>query len=141
MAFQTSKLINHSKSKLYSIVADVEKYPDFLPWIGSAIIYPKTNNFFEADLTIKFKAIEKTYTSEVFLSENSIKTLAKPDDIFKYLESKWEFNVIDDEKTMVEFFMKFEFHSKILQITAGSFLEQAASKMIKAFENRASSIS
>lgn len=137
MAFKTSKIVPHAKDKLYAIVADVLRYPEFLPWIKAAEIFPKENNFFEAQLLISLHGIESKYRSEVYLKENSIETISKPDDVFKKLTSSWKFESLDENNTKIEFEMDFEFHSKLWQAAAGRFLEYAASTMIKAFEDRA----
>jgi coenzyme Q-binding protein COQ10 len=137
MAYKISKNFAYSKELLYEIVADVKSYPEFLPWIKSATVYDESEHNFEADLTIKFGPFEKTYGSEVFLSNNTIKTQAKSGSIFSYLNSTWQFIEINSYETCVEFSIDFKLNSSILQLTVGKLLEEAAEATIKSFEERA----
>lgn len=137
MTYQTSKNLPYSKALLYEIVADVKSYPEFLPWLKSATVFDKSKDYFEADLTIKFGPFEQTYRSEVYLSENSIKTKAKPDGMFAHLNSIWVFEEISAEETFINFGIDFALRSTILQLTVGKFLEEATEATIKSFEQRA----
>lgn len=137
MTYQTSKILPYSKALLYEIVADVKSYPEFLPWLKSATVFDKSKDYFEADLTIKFGPFEQTYRSEVYLSENSISTQAKPDGMFKNLNSIWNFEVKSAQETAVEFSIDFELNSTILQLSVGKFFKDAAEATIKSFEQRA----
>lgn len=140
MVYQVSKILPYPKELLYKIVADVNSYPDFLPWLKAANLYHKTAEYFEADLIISFGPLEKQYRSEVFLTENSIRTNAKPDGLFKHLNSLWTFKTISEHQTEIEFTIDFALSSQILQLTAGKFLEEATKTMIKAFEERAATL-
>lgn len=140
MVYQVSKILPYSKHLLYEIVADVKSYPDFLPWLKTANVYSKTAEYFEADLIISFGPLEKQYCSEVCLTDNSIKTTAKPDGLFKHLTSLWTFKVIDQHQTEIEFTIDFQLSSPILQLTVGKFLEEATKTMIQAFEERAAKL-
>lgn len=102
----------------------------------AANLYHKTAEYFEADLIISFGPLEKQYRSEVFLTENSIRTNAKPDGLFKHLNFM-DFKTISENQTEIEFTIDFALSSQILQLTAGKFLEEATKTMIKAFEERA----
>lgn len=140
MIYQVSKISPYSKNLLYEIVADVKSYPYFLPWLKAADVYPKTAEYFEADLTICFGPLEKQYRSEVWLTDNSIKTNAKPDGLFKHLNSLWTFKAISQNRTEIEFTIDFQLNSQILQLTVGKFLEEATKTMIQAFEERAAKL-
>lgn len=137
MTYQTSKNLPYSKDLLYEIVADVKNYPEFLPWLKEAVVFDKSTEYFEADLTIKFGPFEQTYRSEVYLSDGSIKTQAKPDGMFARLNSIWVFEAIGADETFVKFSIDFALHSTILQLTVGKFLAEAAEATIKSFEQRA----
>ena len=58
-------IINHPASKLYKIVLDVEKYPEFIPWCKKVIIYSKSNHNMIADLIVQYKFFSKTFKSNV----------------------------------------------------------------------------
>lgn len=135
--FQTSKVLPYSASFLKDIVADVEQYPTFLPMLKSVAIYPKTDDFFEADLTIGSGIFEKTYRSEVFIFDNAVEAKAIPDKTFKFLESRWHFTNYENNRCLVNFNLDFKLQSTLLQATVGNFLDSSAKKIMTAFEQRA----
>lgn len=135
--FQTSKILPYPADFLKEIVADVEQYPVFLPMLKAVAIYPKTDNFFEADLTIGSSAFEKTYRSEVFIFDDAVEAKAKPDNTFKFLESRWHFTNYENNRSLVNFSVDFRLQSTLLQLTVGKFLESTAQMMMTAFEQRA----
>ena len=134
---QTSKILAYPADFLKAIVADVEQYPEFLPWIKAVAIYPKTPNFFEADLTFGHRLLEQTYRSEVFIHQDAVEAKAISDGMFKFLETRWHFLNHEDNRCLVNFTLDFQLQSRLLQLTVGKFLDEAASKMIAAFEVRA----
>jgi len=142
MIYKKQKIINHNIDKLFDMVMDIEKYPQFLPWCSSAkIISQKSPANLTASLQISFKLIKLTYQSDVKYSKQdyiiAANAISGP---FKALKNKWNFTKIDNSKTKVDFFIDFQFNSKILEKTIGSLFEIAAKKMIDAFEKRANSL-
>ncbi len=135
--FQASKILPYPADFLKEIVADVEQYPAFLPMLKAVAIYPKSSDFFEADLTIGSGPFEKTYRSEVFVFDDAVEAKAKPDNTFKFLESRWHFTNYENNRCLVNFSLDFKLQSALLQITVGKFLDGAAQTMMTAFEQRA----
>ncbi len=138
--FQTSKVLPYPADFLKDIVADVEQYPIFLPMLKAVAIYPKTDNFFEADLTIGTGVFEKTYRSEVFIFGDAVEAKATSDGLFKFLESRWHFTSYEDDRCLVNFSLDFKLQSSLLQVTVGKFLDSAAQTMMTAFEQRAAKL-
>lgn len=135
--FQTSKILPYPSNFLKEIVVDVECYPEFLPWVKAVAIFPKQSDFFEADLTIGYGPLEKTYRSEVFIFDDAVEAKAISDSIFKFLESRWQFIEYKENRCLVNFTLDFQLQSSLLQLTVGKLLDDAANKMIAAFEERA----
>lgn len=133
----------HTPEELFSIVADVEKYPDFLPWVAATRIVERGHNYFLADLVVNFKAFSQKYTSRVELHKpKDPKDEWKIDVIsvrgpFKYLNTYWKFKELGDGKTEIHFDMDFKFESSILEKMIGFVFEKAVHKMTMAFEKRA----
>lgn len=138
--FQASKILPYSADFLKEIVADVERYPTFLPMLKSVAIYPKTDDFFEADLTIGSGLFEKTYRSEVFIFDNAVEAKAIPDNTFKFLESRWHFTSYENNRCLVSFSLDFKLQSTLLQMTVGKFLDNSAQTIMTAFEQRAAQL-
>ena len=138
--FQTSKVLPYPADFLKEIVADVECYPSFLPWVKAVAIFPKNPEFFEVDLTIGYGPLEKTYRSEVFIHSDAVEAKAISDSIFKFLESRWQFKAYENNNCLVNFTLDFQLQSALLQMTIGKILDEAANKMISAFEQRAENL-
>ena len=131
------RVLPYTPAQLYKLVADVELYPEFLPWCRGARIRSREEDVIVADLIIGFKAIRERFTSHVTLSEEvpriDVRYLDGP---FKYLENRWIFR--DHEKGCeIDFFVDFEFRSKLLQKVIQALFHEAVRRMVSAFEKRA----
>ncbi len=138
--FKDRKVLPYTSKQLYSIVIDVEKYPDFLPWCrGSKVIHKIDSNNFDAKLKVGYKAIDEEYISRVtgeYLKKISSNAISGP---FKFLESTWEFNKVDNN-CEVEFTIRYEFKSFLLGTLMGSLFKKASQKMFQAFQDRAKTL-
>jgi len=143
--FSEKKILPHSAKKLYSLVMDIEKYPEFLPWCKSAkIIEIISANNLRADLLINFKGFFEKYRSDVKhgKTENSdyfvdVVAIEGP---FKKLINQWKITDLKNGSCEIEFFIDFEFNSVILSKVIGVIFEKATHKMMSAFEDRASAL-
>ncbi|QKX02710.1 type II toxin-antitoxin system RatA family toxin [Wolbachia endosymbiont of Litomosoides sigmodontis] len=130
--------------KVFQVVIDIEKYPDFVPWCKAVYLKKKINNQVVVDLTAAFHGIKGRYTSEVtFLSPNGtnegwIKVVSS-NGIFKRLYNEWKFVLIDEKKTMVKFYIEFEFKSSSFSILLNSVYKYTQSKIVAAFKDRVES--
>jgi coenzyme Q-binding protein COQ10 len=127
----------YSPEILYAIVADVGRYPEFLPWILEADIIKKTDQGFLADLTVGYKFFQDTYRSEVILTPNERVDIRYIKGPFKHLENHWIFSPAASNNVAVEFFINFEFQSSLFQSMINAVFTDAVKKMITAFEERA----
>ncbi|MBU6338959.1 MAG: type II toxin-antitoxin system RatA family toxin [Rickettsiales bacterium] len=137
------KILPYSAKQIYSLVMDIEKYPEFLPWCKQAkIIEVKSDENLIADLLINFKNFFEKYRSDVKhgIDENGdyfvdVVAIEGP---FKYLSNKWKFKKMPDSSSCeIEFFIEFQFNSFILEKMLGGIFEKATHKMMFAFEERA----
>ncbi len=134
----------YTASQMYALVADVERYPDFLPWCAAARIRSVTpegdSEVMAADLVISFKVFRERFGSTVTLwpKQNKIDTKYL-DGPFKYLQSTWAFS---DTKggCAVDFAVDFEFRNVILQKVIGVVFNQAMQRIVRAFEQRAADL-
>ncbi|MGR3756043.1 MAG: type II toxin-antitoxin system RatA family toxin [Tranquillimonas sp.] len=138
---ETRKL-PYSADEMYALVADVESYPQFLPWLAAARVNSRRQDgaaeVMEAELVISFKVFRERFTSQVTLwpDDKRIDTeyLNGP---FKHMVSKWEFRDLPGGGCEVDFFVDFEFRNRILQGAAGMFFNDAMQRIVRAFERRA----
>ena len=141
---KTSKkevIINHSAKKLYDIVLDIEKYPEFIPWCSEVRIISKTNKKIISDLLIKYKYFKKTFTSDVRFDPNSlIINVNYIEGPLKNLQNQWRFEIMQDKKTRVHFLIKFEFNNFIYQKISEIFFDLIENEMIKSFKKRADEV-
>ena len=138
------KKLPYSAKNIYDLVMDIEQYPTFLPWCKHAKIIDKISvNNLHADLLINFKGFLKKYRSDVTHTINDniytidVNAISGP---FKKLYNHWKISVIDDQSCDVEFYIDFEFDSKILTKLIGVIFEKANEKVMGAFEERAKEI-
>ena len=136
----------YSISQLYELVADIERYPEFLPWCSAARILSRDENSLIADLVISFKAFTEKYTSRVTLCPpDPITKIAKInveliDGPFSHLRNQWEFSPGKDGGTCIAFDLDFKFRSAILEKLIGYMFEKAFKKMTEAFKERAEAL-
>ncbi len=130
----------HTPDQLFDLVADVGRYPEFLPWCTGVRIKQKTDDLVVADLIIGFKGISERFTSRVSLDrDNYIIEVQYEKGPFKYLQNRWKFES-HPEGCVVDFFVEFEFRSRILEKLIGLVFTEAVRKMVSAFETRADAL-
>jgi len=134
----------YSAGQMYALVADVERYSEFLPWCSAARIRQRVqkgeSEILDADLVISFKVFREKFGSRVTLWENMRKIDTEYlDGPFKYMQSNWSFSDTD-EGCDVEFFVDFEFKNAILQRIIGVVFNEAMQRIVRAFETRAAAL-
>lgn len=126
--------------QLYDLVADVTKYPQFLPWCVGARIRQKRENMMIADLIIGYKMIREQFTSKVtFYPEAKKLDVEYTEGPFKYLNNHWVFNEVEGG-TEIDFFIDFEFRSALFQKMIGPLFNEAVKIMVSSFEKRATEL-
>lgn len=134
------RVLPYHPNQLFDLVADIEKYPEFLPWCIGARINRREDNIVWADLVIGFKMFREQFTSRVTVNQEVCRIdVAYLDGPFKYLNNHWIFEPHPDG-CKIDFFVDFEFHSLILQKTIGLLFNEAVMRMISAFESRAATL-
>ena len=139
VSFKKKKNILFSQSKIYSLVANVKEYPNFLPWCNNIIIKKKTKKYILTEVKVGFQNINESYICKVLLYPKKrilLKYISGP---FEYLEIDWKFKKITEKKTNVSFFCNFKFKSVFLRLCTSFFLENAIKRMVDAFEKKLNS--
>jgi coenzyme Q-binding protein COQ10 len=130
------RVLPYKPEQMYDLVADIEKYPEFLPWCLAARIRKREGNVVYADLIIGFKMIRERFTSRVTLSPPDRIDVSYTEGPFSYLNNHWIFLPTDDG-CLIDFYVDFEFRSKMLQKIIGVLFNEAVRRMVTAFETRA----
>ncbi|HXV24096.1 MAG TPA: type II toxin-antitoxin system RatA family toxin [Alphaproteobacteria bacterium] len=124
--------------QLFDLVADIERYPEFLPWCTAARIRRREGNTVTADLVIGFKMFRERFTSRVTLDRPAhCIDVAYAEGPFRYLNNHWVFKPAPDGGTLIDFYVDFEFRSVMLQKIIGALFGEAVKRMVSAFEHRA----
>lgn len=143
--FEVQRRVKHTPEKMFALVADVEKYPEFLPLCDALTIRSRKERegqaVLVADMTVGYKAIRETFTSQVHLRPDDliidVKYLDGP---FRYLTNEWRFEPIEGGGTLVHFYIDYEFRSRILGAMMGAMFDGAFRMFASAFEKRADEI-
>ncbi len=141
--FNSRRRVNHSAAEMFDLVADVERYPEFVPLCQSLKVRERTSRpdgteVVVADMTVSFKLIREHFTSRVTLDRPKLNILVEylrgP---FSSLENRWTFEPKQDDACDVGFYISYEFKSRMLAILMGSMFDTAFQRFAAAFEKRA----
>jgi coenzyme Q-binding protein COQ10 len=140
--FNSARRVRHSPEQMFSLVADVEQYPQFLPLCEGLTVRRRTpreggGEVLLADMSVGYKAIAETFTSRVTLDPANLKILVEyVDGPFRHLENRWSFRP-HEAGCEIGFFISYEFASRMLGLLMGAMFDKAFRKFSEAFERRA----
>ena len=141
--FSSKRRVLHSASQMFDLVADVERYPEFVPLCKSLKIRQRTpksdgTEIMVADMTVSFKLVREAFTSRVTLDRPNRKILVEYlQGPFSNLENRWSFDPKSDDACDVGFFLSYEFKSRMLAMLMGTMFDTAFQRFAAAFEKRA----
>ena len=145
--FRDERRVRHNAAEMFDLVADVERYPEFVPLCKALKVRsrkPETEGreTLVADMTVGYKLIHETFTSRVLLDKPRLKVVVRYiDGPFSRLENVWTFkDEADGESSRVGFFIDYEFRSRTLGALMGSMFDAAFRKFAAAFEQRADAV-
>jgi len=136
-SFEETRNISCSAATMFDIVLDIEAYPLFLPWVAGARILSRQQGELSAELVAdlagsrhSFQTVDRYVTNKLI----EVRLLEGP---FRFLESLWTFDPLDDERCKVHFSIEFEFRSMMLDMVASPIFATACKSMVQSFEKRA----
>jgi coenzyme Q-binding protein COQ10 len=141
--FSNKRRVQHRADQMFDLVADVERYPEFVPLCSALKVrrrmpQPDGTEIIVADMTVSFKLVKETFTSEVTLYRKNLKILVRYlQGPFSSLENRWTFEPRGDDACDVGFFIAYEFKSRMLATLMGSMFDAAFTRFSAAFEKRA----
>jgi coenzyme Q-binding protein COQ10 len=140
------RVLPYTPEQLFDLVAQVERYPEFLPWCLASRIRTSEGNVVIADLVIGYKMIRERFTSRVTLDRPRRVDVTYTEGPFRYLNNHWIFEPLPSSPqypaggTLLDFFVDFEFHSRLLQSLITVLFNEAVRRMVGAFEARAKAL-
>ena len=144
--FSSKRRVRHTAPQMFDLVADVERYPEFVPLCQSLKVRQRTpkedgTEIVVADMTVSFKLVRETFTSRVTLDRPNLKIMVEylrgP---FSSLENRWTFDPKSGTECDVGFFITYEFKSRMLAMLMGSVFDAAFQRFATAFEKRADAV-
>ena len=134
------RVLPHGREQLFDLVADIERYPEFLPWCMAARIRERQEDFVIADLVIGFRMFRERFTSRVTFDRPHRIDVEYTHGPLRYLNNHWVFAPGGEAGCEIDFFVDFEFRSHLLQLAIGALFNEAVRRMVDAFETRADAI-
>ncbi len=131
------KVLAYEPAQLFDLVADIGRYPEFLPWCVAARVRKREGDVIHADLVIGFRMVRERFTSRVVLQRPGRIDVTYAEGPFRHLENHWIFEPAEGGGTLVDFYVDFEFRSRVLQALIGPLFHEAVRRMVAAFEDRA----
>lgn len=143
--FSTKRRVRHAATDMFDLVADVEKYPQFVPLCSALTVKTRAEKdgrtVLVADMTVAYKVIRETFTSRVTLDRQSLTILVEYlDGPFKRMQNRWTFYSVETKVCDLEFFIDYEFRSRTLAMLMGAMFDAAFRRFAVAFEQRADEI-
>jgi coenzyme Q-binding protein COQ10 len=140
--YETKRTVGHTPEQMFALVADVEKYPEFLPLCEALSVRSRRERegrtILVADMTVGYKAIRETFTSQVHLKPDELTIDVKYlDGPFRYLTNEWRFEPDQNGGSVVHFYIDYEFKSRVLGALMGAMFDRAFRMFAHAFEKRA----
>jgi coenzyme Q-binding protein COQ10 len=142
-SFRTTRRVPHAATNMFDLVADMERYPEFVPLCQRMRVLGRTSvgegvEIATAAMTVAYKMISETFTSRVTLNKPElwikVEYVQGP---FSILDNRWSFRPVSEQSCDVEFFIAYAFRSRMLELLMGAMFDVAFRKFEQAFERRA----
>ncbi|XP_017312713.1 coenzyme Q-binding protein COQ10 homolog, mitochondrial [Ictalurus punctatus] len=144
MEYSENRTISYSVEQIFSIVANVDQYHQFVPWCKRSKVIKRRNGYVQAELEIGFPPIIERYVSDVTVIPNhQVRAVCTDGSLFSHLETLWQFTPASGnhgDSCNVEFCVTFEFKSLLHSQLATVFFDEVVKQMVKAFEIRAAKL-
>jgi coenzyme Q-binding protein COQ10 len=146
-SFRNERRVRHRAEQMFDLVADVERYPEFVPLCTGLRVRSRrsggdSRETLIADMTVGYKMIRERFTSRVTLDKPRLRVVVEYiDGPFSHMENIWTFrDEPDGARSLVTFFIDYEFRSRILGSMMGSMFDAAFRRFSQAFEARADAL-
>ena len=143
--FQTTRQVRHSADRMFDLVADVERYPEFVPLCQALRVRSRVpqgdTEIVTADMTVAYKIFRETFRSRVVLDRPHGRILVEYlEGPLGKLENRWTFRPLDAGSCEVGFYLSYEFASRTLAALMGAVFDAAFRRFAEAFERRADAV-
>ncbi len=145
-SYSTMRRVRHSAADMFDLVADVEKYPEFVPLCAGMRVRSSEEKregltVMVAQMTVAYKLIRQTFTSRATLDRPKLSILVEYlDGPFSHMQNRWSFRPTGEQTCEVEFFIDYRFKSRSLALLMGTMFDTAFQRFAAAFEKRADEV-
>ncbi|HEY5759203.1 MAG TPA: type II toxin-antitoxin system RatA family toxin [Steroidobacter sp.] len=135
-----SALVPYSAEQMFALVEDIERYPQFVPWISAATMLESTPEQVTGKLVMHKSGVSETFTTRNFLKRPTEMLMTLVDGPFKTFEGRWTFTPLGDKGVKVGLTVRFEFANAMLGMLLSRSFEKNCAEMIDAFVDRARAV-
>lgn len=135
-----TRRLPYSPEQMFDLVADVQAYGEFLPWVSGIRVRSDSETEMVADMIVGFKGLRETFTSRVTKQRPESVHVDYMDGPLSHLSNDWRFRDDGEGGVLVDFEVDFAFRNKLFEMLAGQMFDKALRKMIGAFEARAAEL-
>lgn len=132
-----SAIVPHSAGEMFALVADIESYPQFLPWCGGARVTSSTAEEVVASIEIAYKGIHKSFTTRNRLQAEKTMEMHLVEGPFRQLQGFWKFQPLDEGSCKVSLDLEFEFSNALVSMAIGGVFRDIAGTLVDSFCERA----
>lgn len=134
-----SAVVPYTPAQMYELVNDVEKYPEFIPWIYSTTVHSRDEDECRATMCFEGAGFRKEFTTVNRLQKNKMIELRLENGPFRHLEGFWRFEP-EGDGCKVHYDMEFQFSSMMLDLAVGPMFSQASNMLVDLFVKRADEV-
>ena len=135
-----TRQLPYSPEQLFDLVADVKRYPEFLPWVSAIRVRASSDKEIVADMVVGFKAFKERFTSKITLDRPQHLRVDYVEGPLKYLQNDWRFEPDGEGGTKLHFCVDFAFKNRLFETVAGQMFDRALRRMTDAFIDRADAL-
>ena len=139
-SIRETRRLPYSAEQMFDLVADVDKYPEFLPWVVATRVRHDGEHTMTADMLVGFKALREKFTSKVEKNRPHDLNVHYIDGPMRDLDNSWIFEELPDGGCEIHFCVDFAFKNRMFEALAGQYVDRAFLKMVAAFEERAAAL-
>lgn len=132
-----SALVPFSAEKMYNLVADIPRYPEFLKWCSDAAVIDEHDHEVIALVTINFKGLKKSFSTKNRMHPNQMIEMSLVHGPFSHLKGNWTFTALEESASKIELDMDFGFDNMIIEKLVGPVFSYIATHQVDAFQQRA----
>ncbi len=130
-------LVTFSPEQMFDLVIDVERYPEFLPWVAGAELHEKSERDLLASMEMQRGGMRERFTTRNEFERPGFMDMQLVRGPFRVLDGRWTFTAIADAGTRIELAMRFEFANPVVSLLFGKAFEHSCNTLIDAFVARA----